>query len=289
MFTSGSTRHAAKRSSSGATRCGSASTGRSSHAAWDPTQIGWFAGPPPSSALDTSRGRIWPTIVAGGTLCCAGGTRSLAQSAGRRPGDHRDRRDGILSGMLDSGRLRNRVEFVDPGRRAGRRGRRRPLRSSTATGVRLSKTYGRQRQRSSHRDTLRRRTTAGRPPIGRPIGGVRAYLFDRDGVRAEGGRSSNCVWRAPGWPTANGRPGFSCAERFGPRPSGGGPTGWIERGDRGPLAGGRAAAGVPRWLDRQLKVRGVRIEPGEVEGRRTEHSAVGQPWSPGRPGPGELS
>ena len=112
-----------------------------------------------------------------------------------------------------------------------------------------------------------------RPPIGRPIGATGVQVLDRAGRRFR--RVSSANWRsaAPAWPRATGRPALT-AERFVPDPQG-------EPGARRYLTGDLA-----RWrgdgdleflgrLDDQVKVRGFRVEPGEVGDRDPRPSRGG--------------
>ncbi|MEQ4304749.1 condensation domain-containing protein [Plantactinospora sp. B6F1] len=113
-----------------------------------------------------------------------------------------------------------------------------------------------------------------RPPIGRPIGGVRAYLLDEAGRLVPRGAVGELCLAGAGLADGYlGRPDLT-AERFRPDPYGGGRL--YRTGDRARWRRDEPVLEFLGRLDRQLKVRGVRIEPGEVEAVLTGHPEVGQ-------------
>ncbi|MFI5836679.1 amino acid adenylation domain-containing protein [Micromonospora sp. NPDC051300] len=116
-----------------------------------------------------------------------------------------------------------------------------------------------------------------RPPIGRPVGGVRAYVLDRHGrLVAPGTVGELCLAGAGLAAGYLGRPDLT-DKRFRPDPYG---EGLLYRtGDRARWRGDLDREPVLEFagrLDRQLKVRGVRVEPGEVESVLAGHPDVVQ-------------
>ncbi|MBE7219991.1 MAG: non-ribosomal peptide synthetase [Caulobacteraceae bacterium] len=111
-------------------------------------------------------------------------------------------------------------------------------------------------------------------PIGRPLANVRVYVLDRHGAPVPPGVAGEV--HVGGVGVARGylnRPDLT-AERFVPDPFSARPGARLYRtGDLGRFD----AAGVLHYLgrmDRQLKVRGYRIEPGEVESVLRSHPQV---------------
>jgi amino acid adenylation domain-containing protein len=116
--------------------------------------------------------------------------------------------------------------------------------------------------------------TGRRPPIGRPLGGVRAYVLDPAGRLVPRGAAGELCLAGAGLADGYlGQPDLT-AERFRPDPYGGGLL--YRTGDRVRWRKDEPVLEFLGRLDRQLKVRGVRIEPGEVEAVLTGHPDVGQ-------------
>ncbi|MFI6644891.1 amino acid adenylation domain-containing protein [Streptomyces sp. NPDC050504] len=115
-----------------------------------------------------------------------------------------------------------------------------------------------------------------RPPLGRPLPGVRLYLLDERGGLLPAGSEGELYVGGNG--LAHGylaRPELT-SEAFLPDPFADGPDGRMYRtGDRARWR----ADGQLEFLGRaddQVKIRGYRIEPAEIEAALTAHPAVGR-------------
>ncbi|HEU0113971.1 MAG TPA: amino acid adenylation domain-containing protein, partial [Thermomicrobiales bacterium] len=113
-----------------------------------------------------------------------------------------------------------------------------------------------------------------RVPIGRPIANCRVYVLDDRGALAPVGAPGEiAVGGAAIAAGYHGRPELT-AERFAPDPFAGDPSSRLFRtGDRGRWL----ADGSLEWLgrrDRLVKIRGFRVEPGEVEAALLAHPVV---------------
>ncbi|MEU2437500.1 amino acid adenylation domain-containing protein [Streptomyces rubradiris] len=114
--------------------------------------------------------------------------------------------------------------------------------------------------------------------VGRPIAGTRAEILDPAGRRCAAGVPGEIFLRGAGVAAGYWRRPESTAERFhGP----GGPG--YRTGDRGRWLPDGTVEYLGR-VDRQLKIRGHRIEPGEIEAALLRHPAVAAAVVHGDPG-----
>ncbi len=125
-----------------------------------------------------------------------------------------------------------------------------------------------------------RRDPAGRRsvPIGKPIGGTRVYVVDRDLNAAAVGAPGELAIAGEGLARGYlGQPALT-ADRFTPNPF----AGEAEAGARLYRSGDRVrwlAGGVLEFLGRiddQIKIRGFRVEPGEIAALLEQRSEVSQ-------------
>ncbi|HYN19809.1 MAG TPA: amino acid adenylation domain-containing protein [Thermoanaerobaculia bacterium] len=110
-------------------------------------------------------------------------------------------------------------------------------------------------------------------PIGRPIAGTRVYLFDQQGLPVPLGATGELVAAGEGLALGYlGRPDLT-AERFVPDPFGPPGSRSYRTGDLARYQPEGSLEFLGR-IDNQLKVRGFRIEPGEVEAALSSHPGV---------------
>lgn len=128
--------------------------------------------------------------------------------------------------------------------------------------------------------------TSQRPPVGRPFGASRLLVVDATGTAAAPGVPGELWLGGPGlaWGYL-GRPRLT-ASRFVPDPTATQPGSRLYRsGDRARFRADGELELLGR-LDRQLKVRGQRLEPAEVEACLERLPTVAAAAVDGRPGPG---
>ncbi|HYG61595.1 MAG TPA: amino acid adenylation domain-containing protein [Thermoanaerobaculia bacterium] len=120
----------------------------------------------------------------------------------------------------------------------------------------------------------RQEDLAGVPPIGRPISNLRAYLLDRRGWPVPVGVAGEVCLTGAGLARGYlGRPELTAAS-FVPDPWAGQPGARLYRtGDLGRFLPDGRIEFLGR-VDRQVKVRGFRIEPGEIEAMLARHASV---------------
>ncbi|TMR36863.1 non-ribosomal peptide synthetase [Nonomuraea zeae] len=123
--------------------------------------------------------------------------------------------------------------------------------------------------------TLGAADTARRPPIGRPIDGTTAHVLGRHGEPVPPGFPGELCLGGPGLAQGYlGRPALT-ADRFVPDPHGPPGARLYRTGDRVRQRPGGDLEFLGRF-DSQVKVRGFRVEPGEVESALLAHPGVRQ-------------
>ncbi|HEU0051536.1 MAG TPA: AMP-binding protein, partial [Longimicrobium sp.] len=111
-------------------------------------------------------------------------------------------------------------------------------------------------------------------PLGRGIDGVDLLVLNSVGIQAGIGELGEIVVRTPYLSAGYRNDPALSGERFVPNPSTGDPADRMYRtGDLGRYRLDGAVEPAGR-ADRQVKVRGFRVEPGEVEGALVKHAAV---------------
>ncbi|GLH96806.1 amino acid adenylation domain-containing protein [Phytohabitans aurantiacus] len=229
-------------------------------------------------SFDTHAEEIWPTLASGGTLVLLpDGPQSLPEVLAADPAiTVLDLPTAYWQALLDvvpdwPAALRlvilggEQVDAAAVARWRARHGDR----------IRLTNTYGpTEATIIATAVDLGAADTGRRPPIGRPLGGVRAYVLDTAGRLVPRGAAGELCLAGTG--LADGYLGLPelTVERFRPDPYSGGLL--YRTGDRARWRANEPVLEFLGRLDRQLKVRGVRIEPGEVESVLTGHPGVGQ-------------
>jgi amino acid adenylation domain-containing protein len=123
-------------------------------------------------------------------------------------------------------------------------------------------------------------------PVGHPIAGTTVRVLDPEGALVPAGIPGElCIGGGGVARGYRGRPDLT-AERFVPDPWSTAPGGRLYRtGDRARFRPDGTLEYLSR-IDHQIKVRGFRVEPGEIEAALAEHPEVGQAVVVARPGAG---
>jgi len=113
-------------------------------------------------------------------------------------------------------------------------------------------------------------------PVGRPVGHARIMILDAS-LRpvGPGGAGEVCISGCQLARGYLGRPALT-AQRFVPDPEGEPGARIYRTGDLGRWLPGRGVLEVTGRMDRQLKVRGFRVEPGEIENVLAGHPGISQ-------------
>ncbi|WP_182902458.1 non-ribosomal peptide synthetase [Microbispora sp. H10830] len=235
-----------------------------------------------SLSFDTHLEEVFPTLAAGATLVLLPGGAATLPDLLAAPGGER-----ITMLDLPTAYWHHLVEEIDQiawppalrlvviGGEQASGGAVTRWRGRFGDGVRLVNTYGPTEAAVIATATDLGATPYGRPPIGRPVGATTVHLLDAAGAPVPKGVIGELVIGGAG--VARGylrRPALTAAA-FVPDPLGPPGSRRYRTGDRARWNQEGALEFLGR-LDGQLKVRGFRIEPGEVEARLLDHPGVGQ-------------
>jgi amino acid adenylation domain-containing protein/non-ribosomal peptide synthase protein (TIGR01720 family) len=223
-----------------------------------------------SIGFDLSVFEIFVPLACGGAVALA--DSALAPPPAALPITLLNTVPSVLGELLGGGRLPATLQVVNlagealPGALAERLHER-------AGGIRLYNLYG-PSEDTTYSTFARIDPGTGAPPIGRPIGGTRALVLDAGGQLLPLGCAGELYLGGAGLARGYcGRPDLTAAS-FLPDPLGAAPGDRLYRtGDR---VRWRADGGLDFLgrLDRQVKLRGFRIEPGEIEACLAGHPAV---------------
>jgi amino acid adenylation domain-containing protein len=237
-----------------------------------------------SISFDTSAEEIWPALAAGATLVLRSAEMTLSTECFLRELE----RTGItvldlqtafwnevVAGLEAGGELPPSVRLLIIGGEAALPDRVATWRRTVGPRVRLVNTYGPTEATivATHCDLTQ---PEGNPevPIGRPIPGARVYVVDPRGEPVPPLATGELLIGGEGVARGYlGRPDLT-AERFLPDPWSGAPGARLYRsGDLARFRPGGELLFAGR-ADRQLKVRGYRIEPGEIEAALRQHAVL---------------
>lgn len=235
-----------------------------------------------SLSFDTHLEEVFPTLAAGATLVLLPGGAATLPDLLAAPGGERI---SVLD--LPTAYWHHLVEEIDQiawpaalrlvviGGEQASGGAVTRWRGRFGDGVRLVNTYGPTEAAVIATAIDLGTTPYGRPPIGRPVGATTVHLLDAAGAPVPKGVIGELVIGGAG--VARGylrRPALTAAA-FVPDPLGAPGSRRYRTGDRARWNQDGVLEFLGR-LDGQLKVRGFRIEPGEVEARLLDHPGVGQ-------------
>ncbi|EMF01394.1 amino acid adenylation domain-containing protein [Streptomyces mobaraensis NBRC 13819 = DSM 40847] len=225
-----------------------------------------------SLCFDLSVFELFTPLACGGTVVLAETVFHLPVAAARRPVTLVNSVPSLLLDLLASGPLPASVLTVNLAGEALPATLAQKL-YGTGTVERVHNLYG-PTEDTTYSTWSRVPRGCAKPLIGRPVTGTAAYVLDATGRPVPDGEAGELFLAGAG--LARGylhRPGLT-AERFLPDPFSGEPGARMYR--TGDLAR-RLPSGELDYLgraDQQVKVRGLRIEPGEIEGVLLERPEI---------------